>query len=222
MNFRLFGPAHLAILAAIVLAAAGLARWSRASATAPRRIRLALGGFLLANEAVWWTYRIHGEGLRSSALPLQLSDFTLWMTIAALLTLARWTYEVAYYAGLASAAMAVLTPDLWAPFPSYPTLYFFLGHGGAIVAVAALTWGGVLRPEPGSLWRAFLILNAWAAAVGVFNAAFGTNYMYLARKPANPSALDWLGPWPVYILTCECLALAGFWVLWRLRPKSYS
>lgn len=219
-NFPLFGPAHLAILASIALAAAGFARGCRRRPAAAPGIRFGLGAFLLVNEAVWWVYRIGHEGLRASALPLQLSDFTLWMTIAALFTLAPWAYEVAYYAGLAGAVMAVLTPDLWTPFPSYPAVYFFLEHGGAIVAVLTLTLGGVARPGRGSVWRAFLILNAWAAFVGIFNAIFGTNYMYLLHKPRNPSPLDYFGPWPLYLLPAEALALAWFWILWLpFRPR---
>lgn len=214
-NFHLFGPVHLIILAAIPTLSAGLARWCRESPAAARRLCLGLGTLLVVNETVWWAYRIHFEGFRfPQALPLQLSDFTLWLTIVALFTRARFAYEVAYYAGLAGAAMAVLTPDLWAPFPSYPSIYFFLEHGGVIAGILMLTWGKLARPQPGGVWRAFFILNAWAAGVGSFNAIFGTNYMYLLRKPVNPSLLDYLGPWPFYLLPGEALALALFWLLW--------
>jgi hypothetical integral membrane protein (TIGR02206 family) len=214
-DLRLFGPLHLAILASILVVAVALARGARSSSGAARRIRLALGVFLLVNEAVWWIYRIRHEGFRfPGGLPLQLCDFALWLTILALLTLNRWAYEVAYYAGLAGAAMAVLTPDLWAPVCSYPSVYFFLEHGGAIVAVLTLTWGKLARPQPASVWRALLILNAYAVVVGVFNAVFGANYMYLCRKPASASLLDYLGPWPVYLLSAEALGIALFWVLW--------
>ena len=214
-HLQLFGPLHLAILASILAVAVVLSRLARGSSGAGRRIRLALGVFLLLNEAVWWVYRIRHEGFRfPGGLPLQLCDFALWLTILALLTMNRWAYEVAYYAGLAGAAMAVLTPDLWAPLCSYPSLYFFLEHGGAIVAVLTLTWGKLARPQPGSMWRALLILNAYAAVVGGFNALFGANYMYLCRKPASASLLDYLGPWPLYLLAGEALGIALFWLLW--------
>ena len=39
------------------------------------------------------------------------------------------------------------------------------------------------------------------------NQAIGSNYMFLARKPGSASLLDVLGPWPVYLVWLEVLAL---------------
>lgn len=214
-EFQLFGPAHLAILAAIAAAAAGLARWARTGPEAARKIKLGLGVFLLVNEGVWWAYRLRTEGFRfPNGLPLQLSDLVIWLSIIALLANSVFAFEVAYYAGLTTAAMAVLTPDLWAPPASYPSVYFFLEHGGVVVAVLTLLLGGLARPRPGSMWRAFAAVNLWALGVGAFNAAFGTNYMYLCRKPAGASLLDYLGPWPWYLAASQAVAVALFWLLW--------
>lgn len=213
-GFHLFGPAHLAILAAIAVASAALARAARRRPTA---VRIALGVFLAVNEAVWWIWRIAHEGISRTALPLQLCDLAIWVTVAALFTRAQWTVDMAYYAGLAAAGMAALTPDLWAPFPSYPSVYFFLAHGGVIVAVTALAGGGAVRP--GVFWRAWIILNVYAAAVGALNAVLGTNYMYLCRKPAGASLLDWFGPWPWYLAPAWIAGLTLFallWLPWRL------
>lgn len=214
-HLRLFGPAHLAILAAIAGVAAVFARWARTGDCAARRIRLGLGVFLLVNEIVWWVYRLRREGFRfPEGLPLQFSDLAIWLTIIALLTVSRRSFEVAYYAGLTAATMAVLTPDLWAPLASYPSIYFFLGHGGVIAGVVTMVCGGIAKPGRGSVLRALLAVNLWAAGVGAFNAVFGTNYMYLCRKPVSASLLDYLGPWPVYLLGAEAVAAALFWLLW--------
>ena len=110
--------------------------------------------------------------------------------------------------------MALLTPDLWSPWPSYPAIYFFLAHGGVVVAVAVLVFGGAARLRSSTPWRSFGLLVAYAAAVGGINAVLGTNYMYLCRKPNNASLLDAFGPWPMYLAGGAATALALFWLLW--------
>ena len=104
------------------------------------------------------------------------------------------------------------------PLHSYPAIYFFLAHGGVLVACCVLVFGRVAAIRQGAVWRTFAILAVYAALVGAFNAIFGANYMYLCRKPANPSLLDWLGPWPLYLVGSAVVALVLFWLLW-LPPR---
>ena len=65
-------------------------------------------------------------------------------------------------------------------------------------------------------------LQVYGASVGAINGLTGWNYGYLCRKPAAPSLLDLLGPWPWYLLALEGVALATFWLLalpWRAGPQ---
>jgi hypothetical integral membrane protein (TIGR02206 family) len=214
-DFHLFGRAHLLILSSVLVLAILLARLCRRSFRSACWIRYGLGGFMILNELVWYTYTVHYEGFRfPEGLPLNLCDLTLWLTIAAVFTLNRLAFEIAYYVGVGGSGMALITPDLWAPSFSYPTVYFFLAHGTVVAALLMLLWSKLAVPRPGSLWRTFGVLNAYAAAIALFNATFKTNYMYLCEKPAGGSLLDFLGPWPFYVAACEVVALIIFWLLW--------
>jgi hypothetical integral membrane protein (TIGR02206 family) len=216
----LFGPLHLTILAATLLVGAGLAWMSRESPAAGRRARIALGIGLAVNECIWYIYRYSKEGLRfPEGLPLQLCDIAVWVTVIACLRLSVVATELDYFAGLGGSAMAVLTPDLWAACPSYPSIYFFLAHGGVIVAVAMLVFGRIVILRKGCVWRVFGLVNVYVGAVAVFNWIFGTNYLYLCRKPGSASMLDLFGPWPLYILVAEAFALALFAAMWLAVPR---
>jgi hypothetical integral membrane protein (TIGR02206 family) len=218
----LLSATHIALLIAIAAVTAALSALTRQGRLPPRLLRLSLGYGLAVNEIVWWIFRYSHEGFRFPRnLPLQLCDLAVWLAVTACLTLKPLAVEFAYFAGIAGAGMALLTPDLWSPWPSYPAIYFFLAHGGVVIAVAVLVFGRIARLRAGAVWRAFALLLIWAAATGAFDAIFHTNYGYLCVKPSNASLLNVLGPWPVYLFTAAALALALFWLLWLpARPKS--
>ncbi len=219
----LFGAAHVFFICAIAVLAVALSWHCRRKPASARRVRLFIGWSILINEVVWWVFRYSHEGLHATNLPLQLCDLTLWLAVVATLFARPAVVEFAYFAGIAGAGMATLTPDLWTPWPSYPALYFFLCHGGIIIAVAVMVFGNIVPLRPGAVWRAFGWLLAYAAAVGAVNAITGANYMYLNHKPKGASPLDSFGPWPIYLLVGGAVALMLFWLLWiPVRPRKQS
>jgi hypothetical integral membrane protein (TIGR02206 family) len=221
-DFRLFGPAHLGILASIPVIATLLAWPARRNPASGHYIQLGVAIFLVANTVGWYGYLlVNGWVEFPDTLPLELCDVTLYLILIALFTARPVPFDLAYYGALGGSMMALLTPDLWEPFPSYGTVQFFVAHGFVVIAVLFLVLAGRARPRPGSAVLAFVALNGYAAFVGVFNLVFGTNYMYLREKPANPSLLDYLGPWPWYILTSEVVALVVFGLLYMpFRSRS--
>ena len=220
-NFRLLGPTHFAILGAVLGFAAVFAIVQRRLGPGFRWLRIGLGSVLLLETALWYGYLARiGQATFPDRLPLELCDVTLFLTIAALLTLSPAVFDLAYYWALAGTSMALLTPDLWEHFPSLSTVQFFFAHGLVVAGVLYLAWSGLARPRPGSVVRALLALNILAAFDALFDWLFKTNYMYLAAKPQNASLLNFLGPWPVYVLSSEGVALVLFLLLYLpFRPR---
>ncbi len=221
-NLNLLGPEHLLILAAIPLLAAVLAAIQRRLSLGTSRLRLGFAAVLLLDSVLWYGYLAAiGQLTFPGALPLDLCDITLFLVIIVLFNLHPAIFDLAYYGALAGTSMALLTPDLWESFPSLSTVQFFAAHSLAVTAVLYLVWSGQARPRPGSVARAMLALNLFAAFDFTFDSIFKTNYMYLRAKPENLSLLNVLGPWPWYILTSEAVALALFLLLYRpFRPSS--
>jgi hypothetical integral membrane protein (TIGR02206 family) len=215
MYFQQFRAAHLLILGAIPLGAAGLARLGKRSPRALSRIRIALGLLIGINELVWYGYVLaQGWVVFPYGLPLDLCDVVLWLTVFTLFTLKQWSFDLIYYWGLIGTGMAVVTPDIGASFPSYIAIKFLFAHGAVVTAILFLVWSRLARPRKDSWWKALLWVDAYAAVIGAFNLVFHANYFYLCRKPASGSLLDYFGPWPWYLISGEIVAVALFFGLW--------
>jgi len=222
-SFHLFGPAHLFILFAVISLAAILALVHRRLPPGSKTVRLTLASALLADSAVFYAYQItQGQLTFPDHLPLELCDASLCLVILALFTLNKLVFDLAYYGALAGATMALLTPNLWEPFPSFGTVQFFLAHGLIVTGALYLVWSGQARPRPWSVARAMLAVNLFAACVGAFDYVYKTDYMYLRAKPQNASLLSVLGPWPWYLVAAEIAALAIFCLLYLPFRKSPS
>jgi hypothetical integral membrane protein (TIGR02206 family) len=214
-HLRLFGLVHLAILAAVPLLAAGLAALQRRLPPQSRSLRFALVVLLLLCTTTYYgSFALSGQPMFPNHVPLELCDASLWLVIIALLTLNPAVFDVAYYFALAGASMSLLTPDLPRSASLFLSVQFFADHGLLVTSVLYLVWSGQARPRPGSVARAMLALNVFAAISGTFDFIFKTDYMFLRAKPPTVSALNFLGPWPWYILACEGVALSFFLLLY--------
>jgi len=214
----LWGADHAAVLALTVVAAWLVVINRRRLQRAPSRLaRRLAASLLLGNELIGWAVATAQGHIR---VPLQLCDLAMVLTVWALWRAQPAIGEVAYFWGLGGSLQAILTPDVRDGFPDYWWIKFFIGHCGVVLSVIYLAAAGELRPTHRSVWRMWGLTNLYAAVAGLLNAAWGTNYGYLARKPSQPSLLDYFGPWPYYIVGMELVALASFYVFYA--PWAWS
>jgi hypothetical integral membrane protein (TIGR02206 family) len=224
-RFVAFGADHLAALGLAVLAAFVLSRVARGRSRGGAVVlRVALAA-LLASLAGYEVSRAVREGWFAwpMIVPLQICDAAIWLAILSLLSLNRRLAEILYFWALSGGTLALLTPDVYRGFPDLEFFVFFGLHGLVVASACVLVFGFGLVPPAGAPWRAFAVTAAFAALAAGVNALFGTNYMYLAHKPSNPTLLDRMGPWPVYLLAGAALALVLFHIvdlpLARLRRR---
>ncbi|MCM3762113.1 TIGR02206 family membrane protein [Alkalihalobacillus oceani] len=207
-------PAHLGILLFFVLFLILYYRW-RATPFVQRYGRWIILAILLVSElslllwtllATTWDVRYH--------LPFQLCTISLYVCILMLFQRSRSLFEIVYFFGLAGALQAILTPDLFYTFPHYRFLHFFIAHFAIITAILHMVWVERFTIKAVAILKSFLVLNGFALIAFLVNLWTGANYMFLARKPVNGSILDFLAPYPWYILQLEVIALLMFGLLY--------
>lgn len=196
--------------------------------TFDKKIRIVMFSSLFLFEAGYhyWLFK-DGYWDVSFTLPLQLCSISLLLCLVLLATNLRWVFQIVFFLGGAGALQALITPELFVGFPHFRFIQFFITHMLIIwVALYYLLVKGY-RPTSKGLLHAFLFLNAAAAVAFLANMLTGGNYMFLARKPTNASLLDYLGPYPIYILSLEMIAFILFFIMYipfglRERKKKRS
>lgn len=215
--FVLFSTEHMVTVAAIVGA------WVAVIASARKNGRDAArrGGRSLAMLLVG--YHVVETALRhiildlpvSEVLPLHVCGILFYVSAYALWTERLLAYEISYFWTFAGTAHSLVTPDVPVGFPTLQYFSFFASHGLLLLAALYATMVLRMRPRAGSVWRALVAINLFAVFVGLANLMLGTNYMFLMAKPATATLMDFLGPWPWYLLALEGIAVVSFG-LWYL------
>ncbi|MBU6443284.1 MAG: TIGR02206 family membrane protein [Alphaproteobacteria bacterium] len=213
------GTSHLVALALVMTAAAGFiaAVRRRNVPRLVRAVRAALAA-LLAGSWMAWVIFVYAQGWSSvgTLLPMNLCD---WATIVVEITLLfpnQRSYELGYFWVLGGTLQALVTPALALDFPSPAFVIFFALHGGVMVSILFLTIGVEMRPWPSSIPRVAFWSLVYLATTLTINARFGTNFGFLSAKPPEPSLLDYLSPWPIYIV--EEILLGGAIIVLLYAP----
>lgn len=201
-TFVLFGLQHWAgtgITIAIAVLLPLLLRW-RASPQSQDTARKVLAVCMFVDIFLGPAVRagLYGMPL-AEHLPLHLCGMTVTLGAFMLWTRSYRLYEVLYYWGTGGALVALMTPDVLQAFPHPVFFLFFLSHGLGFMAIMFATLVMGFRPRPRSLLIVMPVTAAYALLMYPVNLLLGSNYLFLLAKPAQPSPLDWFGPWPSYL-----------------------
>jgi hypothetical integral membrane protein (TIGR02206 family) len=227
-SFEMFSSAHLAAIVALFLVIFLLfvskKKWSIQPPNSVRRIERLFALSLLIMDVLYhiWLFQA-GRWHVSNSLPLELCSISLVMTIVLLWTGNKHVYDLVFYAGIGGAIQAVATPVLDMNFPHFRYFHFFYTHIGIVVTALYFAWVKGYRPTFKGIIKTMVALNVLLPIVFAINVFLQGNYMFLRMKPTNGSLLDFLGPYPWYILSLEIVAILIFIILWLLfRKKEVS
>ena len=213
-KFAPFSTLHAAALVVIALATVAAIRAGRSARyadAAERAIGVAFVGVWIAMHG-WWLLPPRLNPL--TTLPMQMCHWAALASGLYLATRARPLAVLLYFWGFALCTQALITPALEDGPASHVFWYFWLSHGMIVgVAAYAVAVHG-FRPT----WRdwrfACVAGGVYAATAIAVDLAIGANYGFLGpSKPALPTIVDLLGPWPlrllpIFAVVCGAMALA--------------
>lgn len=214
-EFETYGMSHMIVLAIFAVGAVAVVTLCRQWLCTPKE-RPLRRAFAIAIVAVALPLQIlqftPDEWNLQTSLPLQLCDFGWVFAVHALWTRNRLSATVTYLWGITLTSQGLLTPDLHSDFPEPRFLMFWGMHVLVIWASFALVPGLRILPTWHTYGQTVAITTAWAVSVYAFNVFADTNYGYLNRLPKSASLLDFLGPWPLYVVL-EIVIVAVVWAL---------
>jgi len=145
-------------------------------------------------------------------LPLYLCRIICFIALFAIAKRNRYWLGVIYFWILAGTLNATITPDLHNGFPHYDYLIYFPNHAGLVVLALYIPLVYKIDITLKDLWNAFLMINIYLVSIHLLNWILDANYMYTMAKPPVASLMDYLGPWPWYLVSGQLMGLAFFFL----------
>ena len=214
-RFETYGPSHLTVLAifavGVVLVVLAGRRLAGTDAEQPLRRTFAVAILAVAGSLQLLQFT-PDEWDPKTSLPFQLCDFGWVFAVHALWTRNRLSATITYLWGITLTTQGVFTPDLESEFPELRFLMFWVMHLLIVWAALLVVPGLRILPTWHTYRQTLAITLVWAVSAYVYNVIADTNYGYLNRLPKNSSLLDYLGPWPLYVVL-EIAIVAVVWAL---------
>ena len=156
-------------------------------------------------------------------MPMQLCDWALIATVAALMLRRQTCFELAYFWGFSGTLQALITPALDVT-TACREVGFFVIHSVIPASVLWLMFEFKMRPQRGAFLRVVVWSEVYLVLALLVNSAAGTNYGFLMRRPDTRSLLDFFSDthW-LYVAQINLTGIAFFlaldlpWLIARRR-----
>ncbi len=220
-SFRLFGADHLwgIVVSVLFIVIVPWISVKYLNKRAQKHLGMIIGYVVMLNYPAWVILEsIAGSFDVSLHLPVHLCRLSNLLIPLVMIKRHFFTFEILFFWGLSGTLQGAITPDISAGFPHFHYFRFWVGHQGTILALIYAVVVFKMRPTPYSIWKSFIALNIFLILAVIVNLILDANYFWICGKPTTPtgehvpSILDFMGPWPWYILASEFVALAHFLV----------
>lgn len=216
--FELFSVTHIITIIVIVIINVFIILYFRKKKEEKlnKRFCYILAAFMLFNETAYTIWSIlTGDWSLGYSLPLHLCDIAMFFSVVMLISKKYFLYEITFFWGLGGSLQTLLTPDLYPySFPHFIYFNFFFAHGTIVTAVLFMTFVEGFRPFKISIFKTIVVTNIYMALISIINILVDGNYLFLCHKPNSASIMDYLGPWPWYILSLEIIGIAIMCILY--------
>ncbi len=211
--FVIFGTGHILGMIISIVLWIGLPWYAKKhlSVSWQNKIGVFIGFLVMSNYLAWVVLElIAGTFDVKLHLPFHLCRFANLTIPIVMIWQPERFFQILYYWGMSGILQGAITPDATHGFPHFHYFRFFLGHNGMILALIYAIVIYDLKPTVRGIWDAFLGINLFLLISIIVNWMLDANYFWICAKPETFSLLDYLGPWPWYILSAEFVALLHF------------
>ncbi len=175
------------------------------------RLALFISLFVLLFHLYKWYSEIY---LVSRDLPLYLCSL-LAILIPIFTTFRKfWIFQILVFWIIAGTLQGVLTPDIANGFPSYDYFRYWIVHLGLLTIIFYAIFVFGWKPKLKGVFISFMALQIYIVLMILINWILDANYFYLNSKPKSASLLDYMGPWPWYIVVAELVILPYFLMIY--------
>jgi hypothetical integral membrane protein (TIGR02206 family) len=172
-------------------------------------------------ECAWWVLAIvQDRWSLQYNLPLHLCEVGCFVLAAALWWRFHFAFEMAYFWGLGGTLPGLFTPSIPGHFPDAVYFQYYAEHGLVVLGSLYLVLALRMRPAPGAVQRVFTATAVYAVVVWFVDLATNGNYLFLRYLPPTRTALDYMGPWPWYLITGTVLAIVVMNLLYMPFARS--
>jgi hypothetical integral membrane protein (TIGR02206 family) len=182
-------------------------------------LRYGFGVLLLALYVSHYALRFYWYGFDTIVLPFHLCSIAMAMAIYLLFTNKQTIFTFVLLLGVLGAFISYVYPVLGYDSHYYRYYQFMIAHGILFITPIYYLIVHNYRPSKKDIIQSFVIIQAIAVVLMVFNYYMDTDFMFLFLDPSKIDkypVIQYVGGIPFYLVFVELLGMLYFYGAYRL------